>query len=1198
MRHPPTNLYIDTQVFVQNNLNLNSGDFRKLKDTFVKDGLRLLVPEMMERELFRKYEERAKKVAKKLEDAHNIYPVNSLSLGNLPSRGDLEKKCLDELKLQWEIFKEHFVVEKLPLVGNLEDVVDWYFGIKAPFSTKKSKEFPDAFILSALEWYHQEKKVSIAVITADNSFAEACLSRRYIDHYSELNKYIDAFKPITTESDLETEPIDLTQPIATEDLTALKEIVGRDNNVTSIEIDRALKLIQSRGENYRYFFLNSSTPIWLSYLKQKDYFKSPPAIRYLPNGYMQYPSWPELEYLKNVSQEAPEKVINIVLELPTVDNPRVYNDILEIALLLNGEQSARLKPKMLEYARLEHQFLAHGYHELVVHWVVENQIQAALELVEILVQFRPDPKAEEKAKERRENSHSLIMLDPSPKLESWDYQELLNKGVRPLADKDLVQVARILIDATASMIRLSKGKDELESGTSQDELEVSCPKLNEHSQDHQDPRKDLVHTLVYACEKVYEHSPESIVVIDNTLRNQRWNIFKRIRQHLYALHPSELTKPWIQEFILSHSDYNKHKHDYEFQRMIKVSCEHFGRELLTENERTQIFDAILSGPPAEDYRSFLESIGEEFTESYFNDRKRDFHRLQLRPFATQLSGKYETYFEELNKEEEEITDENYLLFQTSGVRDVTFRSPRSSGELSKLSDEELLDYINEWQDEYIDPDDWIEIRISALAEAFQAVFAESIISEDDRLTFWIEENRQRIERPIYVQSIIQAMHEQVKDKNFTQLSRWFDFCEWVVSHSDVDPQEHHNELSLENPSWLSAKRTVCEFVRICIEKEGDVPISHRKQLAKLLDELCTQLDWGLDRDKPILSHSDPITTAINTTRGRALEGLAKFGQWVRRHGDEGEISEVTSIIEKRFKPEAEYPLTTPEYAILGMYYIQIYSFNRKWSVKHKPNFLSRDNMDAWKAAFSSFLIYNRPHQPIFDVIRDEFEFALEHLEHLDQPEGARRKASAVLGEHLFLYYLWEVYPLTGDGSLLERFYQKSDNARKHWATLFDSVGRLLENTNEQHFNENLKNRTIAFFEWRLEAEESVELREFTFWLKAECLEAEWRLEAYSKTLDVPNILDTDQNGREASIYPFFRSLHKMLPEHTSQVVECFAKLIHAIPQERSIHLSTDEGRAILKAGFNHNDESVCQRAEETREDLLRRGYLSFLDLDA
>ena len=81
--------------------------------------------------------------------------------------------------------------------------------------------------------------------------------------------------------------------------------------------------------------------------------------------------------------------------------------------------------------------------------------------------------------------------------------------------------------------------------------------------------------------------------------------------------------------------------------------------------------------------------------------------------------------------------------------------------------------------------------------------------------------------------------------------------------------------------------------------------------------------------------------------------------------------------------------------------------------------------------------------------------------------------------------------------------------------------------------------------------------------------------------------------RQAFILPS-ESLHTMLPEHTPQVVECFAKLIHAIPQDRLIHLSTDEGRAILKAGFNHDDKSVCQRAEETQEDLLRRGYLNFM----
>ena len=976
---------------------------------------------------------------------------------------------------------------------------------------------------------------------------------------------------------------------------------------TDETVDRALKLIEKETDR-QHFFSHLKNPWWIQPLSERDRFKYPPAIRHLPDGYVQYPFWPELEYLKNVSLEAPkeviQEVIQIVLGLPAVDNPRIYNDILDIALSLDGEQSARLKPKMLEYARLEHQFLAHRYYELVVHWVVENQIQAALELVEILVQFYPDPKAEEKAKERRENSYSFIMLEPTPKLGEWDYQELLDKGVRSLADKEPVEVARMLIDTTASMIHFKKSQDELESGTSQDESEVWYPKLNEQSEEHQDPKKDLVHTLVYACEKVYENSPESIVAIDNTLRHQRWNVFKRLRQHLYALHPSELTKPWIREFILAHGDYEKYKHGYEFQQMVSVSCEYFGGELLAEEERTQIFDTILRGPsePSEEnYRKFLESIGEEFTESYFDGQKRNFHRLQLRPFTALLFGKYATYFEELkNDEEKEITDDAYLLFQTSEVRDVTFRSPRSPDELSKFSDEELLDYINEWQDEHIGPDNWTRITISALAEAFQDVFTESIIPDDDRLEFWTEKNRERIERPIYVKSAIRAMQEQVEGGNFGQLDRWFDFCKWVISHFDEDREENanHNDILQENPSWRSSRRSVVNFVEVCLKKEVDVPISARERLAELLETLCIQFDWALDRDRPVLlNRNDPLTEAINTTRGLALDNLDNFVGWVHRHDDKAEVHEVIFILEKRFRPETEYPLTIPEYAILGMNYWQICQLNQEWAAEHKSDFFPQGNMPAWQAAFGNFLNYNRPYKPAFDIVRDEFEFSLEHLDSLKQQNSSSRKVIDTLGKHVFLYYLWDVYPLTDDSSLLARFYQKANDERKHWATLFDNIGRLLQNTSKPQFNKDLKDRTIAFFEWRLEVGEPMELRKFAFWLEAECLEAEWRLEAYFKILDVPGILDVDQSEHRMSLWSSLRSLHTMLPEHTAQVVECFDKLIRSIPEDRSIYVSTDEARAILKAGFDHDDESVRKTAEDARENLLRRGYLSFLDLD-
>ena len=795
------------------------------------------------------------------------------------------------------------------------------------------------------------------------------------------------------------------------------------------------------------------------------------------------------------------------------------------------------------------------------------------------------------------------MLNPAPKFDERNYHEILDKGVRPLADKEPSRVARMLIDATASMIRLEKDQDELKSGTSRDFLEVWCPKLNEQSRESPDNREILVHTLTYACEKVYEQLPEAVESLDNTLRNQRWDIFKRLRQHLYALHPNELTKPWIRELILAHSDYAKRKYHYEFQQMIRLSCEHFGVELLTEDERIQIFDAILSGPSMESYREYREQIGEEFTETDFARRKHDFHRIQFRPFAPVLFGEYATYFEELKNDDEadEITDEAYSPFHTSEVRMLTSRSPRSPAELSKLSDEELLDYINKWNDEHHDRDDWsIEINISALAEAFQSVFTEAIIPYDDRLEFWTEKNRELIERPIYVKSAIQAMHEQVEGGNFGQLDRWFDFCKWVISNPDEDREEnaHYNDTLRKNPSWRSSRRSVVDFVEVCLKKEVDVPISARERLAELLETLCTQFDWVLDRDQPVLlNRNDPLTEAINTTRGRALDNLDNFVSWVHRDDDEAEVHEVISILKKRFRPEAEYPLTIPEYAILGMNYWQICQLNQEWAAEHKSDFFPQGNMPAWQAAFGNFLSYNRPYKPAFDIVRDEFEFALEHLDYLKQQNPSGREAIDTLGKHVFLYYLRDVYPLTGDDSLLECFYQKSDGERKHWATLFDNIGRLLQNTDKPQFNKDLKDRTIAFFEWRLEAGEPTELREFTFWLEAECLEAEWRLEAYSKILDVPGILDVDQSERGMGLWSSLRSLYTMLPEHTAQVVECFARLIRSIPEDRSIHVSTDETRAILKAGFYHDDESVRKTAEDTRENLLRRGHLSFLDLE-
>ena len=960
---------------------------------------------------------------------------------------------------------------------------------------------------------------------------------------------------------------------------------------TNEMIERALSSVKKETDR-QYFFSRLKNPLWIQPLEERGYFKSPPRSRKLPNGHIQFPAWPELQYLRNVSESAPDEVIEIIVRLPPVDNPSVYNDILEIALQLHGKQSTRLKPKILEYAGTDYQFLEYRIIDLLIHWNAENQISDALELSEELIKFKPDRHSKEKQSRRKKSLGDWsTILEPLPRFDQWRYQKILENGVRPLTDRAAYQVAVLLINATANMLRLSTHQEDIDEGRDEDISEIWCRRLHQPDPVHKDIKATLIHTLTFACEKVYEISPASVGSLDETLRNQRWKVFKRLRQHLYALNPSEQTLSRIREFILEHQDYAKWDHHFEFQQMVRKACEHFGADLLNEEERTAIFDAILSGPSKDNFREWM---GDQFTEEKFQQRQRYFHRMQLRPFARLLTGEYQSYFHKLENEfkEKPISDEEYSPVGESGGGAVSYRSPRTPKELTTLGNEKLLAYINEWQEEHTDENNWlVEINIRALADAFQTVFKDSIIQDREWLAFWMDRNNaERIERPVYVKAIIQAIQEHIKEQHFEQVDLWFEFCEWVLSHSDAEHEEGvvPSEESREHPDWRSSRRAVQDFVATCVEKDMNVQLSARKSLAKLLELLCTQFDRRLDRDQPVfLNRDNPITEAINNTRSNALQTLFKFGFWIRGHNSKDTVPEVTSTLEARLTVDAEWPLAMPERAMLGMNFGNLRILNQTWAIKHKADFFPQDDLPAWMEAFGNFLRFNHPSEQTFEILKQEFAFALDRLPDLASKEHRRMELVDRLGQHLFTYYLWQIYPLRGNDSLLEKFYEKTTKDRQQWAGLFDHVGRTLRNSGT-HLDEGLEERIIAFFDWRLEAGEPRELAEFTFWLQAKCLTPDWRLDAYSKTLDIPH-------SKDIGISIEMDSLNNMLENYTEKVVECFAKITDAIDQN-NIHIQTEKARPILVSGLHNKDETVRENAKRARENLLKVGRFDVLEL--
>ena len=138
--------------------------------------------------------------------------------------------------------------------------------------------------------------------------------------------------------------------------------------------------------------------------------------------------------------------------------------------------------------------------------------------------------------------------------------------------------------------------------------------------------------------------------------------------------------------------------------------------------------------------------------------------------------------------------------------------------------------------------------------------------------------------------------------------------------------------------------------------------------------------------------------------------------------------------------------------------------------------------------------------------------------------------------------------------------------------------------------EDFDTKLAQFFEWRLKAGDANELNQFSIWLRAECLDAKWRLDAYSKVLDATK--DSSLHG----VMIIADALEKMLADHTNEVVECFAKL-NDTPAHSTFYVRLESAKNIIRAGLNSNDEDAQSNARRARDSLLRKGYFDLLNLD-
>ena len=1006
------------------------------------------------------------------------------------------------------------------------------------------------------------------------------LRKKFVDiSHHEIISSLDIFTNDIHE--LEEMIFDLFAPVTEKNQEEIERILTLTRRNRRDE-EHLLSLIEKRGANNVFFFreiIEKKNATWLNVVRARGYFNNPPPVEQLDNKIKSTPVWLPIRYLASIANIKPEETVEIVLQLPVVDNQVTCYKIVEIAHTLPINYSLKIKSKVFEYLTNNSVLWGDSEAKLLDYWIKDNQIISALEILEVLVGFTPN--------DLRKNTLRMPLLEQGHRMDRYFYHQLMKGSVRSLIEKAPYETTNILIKATSEMFQL---------GICGEESYTVCyfwdKSINKQQSDIDDSRgheEMLINTMVFACEKVYEKQSNKIMSLDELLCNENWDIFRRVRIHLYEKYPCKDNKHSIRKLILEYERYGKFPFGDGFQCMIKSACRYFGKELLSEEEGTQIFLAISKEPSRDDF--LKQCIDDDPSDEDFQQFKDDICRSQFLAFECVLPDKYANKLQVLKDSFKETPPKRYTFPPDRGTwSPLSDRSYFSSDELAKLTDPELLARINNWQEEIHDYEDenLITFNIRGLSQEFQKFFNSYVISNHDRLSFWLQ-NYKNIERPIYVETMLKVSSEQLQKKELDNINQWLDVCDWVLSHPNKKRDDGIKGREFrDNPDWSSTWWGICSFVYTYLQKNNEPNYLIRQRLLAIVEVLCTHYDSSLDCEEsgssliPDLDFDD-----VGDKRDIAILALIHIAYIAKKCHSKSELSTMKNIIDQRLSSE-ELPLKPREYAMLGRHYLIMYDLDKEWTKDHASSFFPKSKKTEWMAAFKSFVIYSRPCEAMFEITKDYISFAIHQLKKVKRGYPQQKTIHDALAKRLFDLYYHGWCSLKNKDSLLGIYYKKVTFDPYYRGNLLCCIGRALCDDGKKIDRSSIK-MIVEFFEWRLEEGDFSNTRYFTPWLCAKCLDEKYRLQSCLKVL---KNCELDLSSTDV----WLRKFCEMLPNQTKMVVECFKELTYFIRNSNAQYIDKSNAKNIIFAGINHKDKTVQDNANIAHDNLLKKGLISQRDI--
>jgi hypothetical protein len=454
--------------------------------------------------------------------------------------------------------------------------------------------------------------------------------------------------------------------------------------------------------------------------------------------------------------------------------------------------------------------------------------------------------------------------------------------------------------------------------------------------------------------------------------------------------------------------------------------------------------------------------------------------------------------------------------------------------------------------------------------------------------------------PTYVRGLLSGFNEAGKQKRPFAWQPVLDLCQWVLEQ----PREIPDRAEAEDidPDWIWTRQMMAELFSSGFESgDSELPFELREHVWELLKVLTEDPNPTPEDDR---RSTDPVTQALNTVRGEAMQAVVRYALWVRRQIEKAEDSEARLASGFIEMPEVREVLDThlildqePSPAIrsvYGQWFPWLALLDSQWTRTNISRIFPRDvELQDYRVAAWCAYVYNRPYDDVFDMLREEYAFAVSQMA-TDENRNLRRfNPDERLSEHLILLYWRGRIDL--DDTLIQSFYSIASDDRR--GRVMSYIGRGLCNQGITVSNEAL-DRLRALWDWRFQearkaeslAPYEKELAAFAWWFASARFDITWATGELMEVLQAGIRIDPYSGVMERLV--------DLAPSLPSLVIQCLTMMIDALDEDWHIIAWRESIREILSAVKDSPDLSVRDAARDLVDRLGRKNFLEFRELRA